>query len=72
MLKLLKEHEKEAVAFGLYFGYQDNPKKFPEIAGILDLSTARVGKLCNVAFRRLIAPWFYHKVWAEYGYKEKE
>ena len=72
MLKLLKEHEKEAIAFGLYFGFHDNPKNFPEIAEILNLSAARVGKLCNTAFRRLIAPKFYNEVWAEYGYKEKE
>ena len=72
MLKLLKEHEKKATAFGLYFGYQQDPINFAEISKILNLSSARVGVLCNAAFRRLIAPRFFKEVWAEYGYKEKE
>jgi negative regulator of replication initiation len=72
MLKFLEKHENMAKAFGLYFGFQDAPKNVPEIANILNLSTARVSKLCNQAFRRLIMPKFYKEVWDEYGYKEKE
>jgi len=72
MLKLLEQHENKASAFGLYFGFHKEPINFTEIGKILNLSPNRAGKLCNAAFRRLIAPGFYKKIWDEYGYKEKE
>jgi hypothetical protein len=72
MLKLLKEHENKATAFGLYFGYQKEPKNFKEIAEILNLSSTRVGVLCKAAYRRLTWFKFREIVWEEYGYTEKE
>jgi hypothetical protein len=72
MLKLLKEHEKKATVFGLYFGYQKDPLSFSEIGKHLNLSTTRVGVLCHEAFRRLNWFKFRREVWEEYGYKEKK
>jgi hypothetical protein len=69
MLKLLKEHEKKATIFGLYFGFQKDPINFPEIGKILNISPVRVGVLCKEAFRRLNWPRFRREVWEEYGYK---
>jgi DNA-directed RNA polymerase specialized sigma subunit len=72
MLKLLKEHEKKATSFGLYFGFQKDPMSLSERGKILNISSARVGVLCKAAFRRLNWYRFREEVWEEYGYKEKE
>ena len=72
MLKLLKEHEKKATVFGLYFGFQKDPINFSEIGKMLNLSETRVGVLCKKAFSRLNWSKFRREVWEEYGYKDKE
>jgi len=72
MLKLQKEHEKKAMAFGLYFGFQNDPLTLSEIGKIMNLSKNRVGILSKRAFKRLNWHKFRKEVWEECGYKEKE
>jgi DNA-directed RNA polymerase sigma subunit (sigma70/sigma32) len=70
MAKLLGELEREATAFGLFFGYQVEPMTLKAIGEKMNISQPRVRVLSNRAFRRLIHPRFRREVWEEYGYKE--
>jgi DNA-directed RNA polymerase sigma subunit (sigma70/sigma32) len=70
MLMLLEEHERDATAFGLYFGYHKEPMTLKSISEQMNISTSRVRTLSDRAFRHLIAPGFRKRVWEDCGYKE--
>jgi len=69
MAKLLEEREKDAVAFGLFFGYQKEPMTLKAISEQMNISMSRVRAISDRAFRRLIHPGFRKKVWEDCGYK---